>query len=168
MAGEAGGVAKAIAIEKRGGLWLGGNGPEGDVYHVKLRISSHEISAATGTEAPRLQADVFYRPALSGRIPSCNPLGQQQMLARNWHDDAISSELGSFCQKSHLIAGLTPEGGSPSLTRGYGGRRLAAGQKVIGIDIAWLRIRISCGGHLRKRRPLKIQRKNSGSGSPLD
>jgi hypothetical protein len=30
----------------------------------------------------------------------------QQMLARNWHDDAISSELGSFCQKSHLIAGL--------------------------------------------------------------
>jgi hypothetical protein len=21
------------------------------------------------------------------------------MLARNWHDDAISSELGSFCQK---------------------------------------------------------------------
>ena len=46
MAGEAGGVAKAIAIEKRGGLWLGGNGPEGDVYHVKLRISSHEISAA--------------------------------------------------------------------------------------------------------------------------
>jgi hypothetical protein len=37
MAGEAGGVAKAIAIEKRGGLWLGGNGPEGDVYHVKLR-----------------------------------------------------------------------------------------------------------------------------------
>ena len=31
---------------------------------------------------------------------------RQQMLARNWHDDAISSELGSFCQKSHLIAGL--------------------------------------------------------------
>ena len=31
---------------------------------------------------------------------------QQQMLARNWHDDAISSELGSFCQKPHLIAGL--------------------------------------------------------------
>jgi hypothetical protein len=28
---------------------------------------------------------------------------RQQMLARNWHDDAISSELGSFC---HLIAGL--------------------------------------------------------------
>jgi hypothetical protein len=27
---------------------------------------------------------------------------RQQMLARNWHDDAISSELGSFCQKSHL------------------------------------------------------------------
>ena len=49
MAGEAGGVAKAIAIEKRGGLWLGGNGPEGDVYHVKLRISSHEISAALGS-----------------------------------------------------------------------------------------------------------------------
>jgi hypothetical protein len=32
---------------------------------------------------------------------------RQQMLARNWHDDAISSELGSFCQKSHLIAGLS-------------------------------------------------------------
>ena len=31
---------------------------------------------------------------------------RQQMLARNWHDDAISPELGSFCQKSHLIAGL--------------------------------------------------------------
>jgi DNA-binding transcriptional LysR family regulator len=31
---------------------------------------------------------------------------RQQMLARNWHDDAISSELGSFCQKSHLIAGI--------------------------------------------------------------
>ena len=31
---------------------------------------------------------------------------RQQMLARNWRDDAISSELGSFCQKSHLIAGL--------------------------------------------------------------
>jgi hypothetical protein len=34
---------------------------------------------------------------------------RQQMLARNWHDDAISSELGSFCRsakKSHLIAGL--------------------------------------------------------------
>jgi len=31
---------------------------------------------------------------------------QQQMLARNWHDDAISSELGSFCQKPHLIAGI--------------------------------------------------------------
>jgi hypothetical protein len=31
---------------------------------------------------------------------------RQQMLARNWHDDAVSSELGSFCQKSHLIAGL--------------------------------------------------------------
>jgi len=28
------------------------------------------------------------------------------MLARNWHDDAISPELGSFCQKSRLIAGL--------------------------------------------------------------
>jgi hypothetical protein len=27
---------------------------------------------------------------------------RQQMLARNWHDDAISPELGSFCQKSHL------------------------------------------------------------------
>ena len=24
---------------------------------------------------------------------------RQQMLARNWHDHAISSELGSFCQK---------------------------------------------------------------------
>jgi hypothetical protein len=31
---------------------------------------------------------------------------RQQMLARNWHDDAISPKLGSFCQKSHLIAGL--------------------------------------------------------------
>jgi hypothetical protein len=31
---------------------------------------------------------------------------RQQMLARNWHDDAISSELGSFRQKSHLIASL--------------------------------------------------------------
>ena len=31
---------------------------------------------------------------------------RQQMLARNWHNDAISSELGSFRQKSHLIAGL--------------------------------------------------------------
>ena len=31
---------------------------------------------------------------------------RQQMLARNWHDDAISPELGSFCQKSYLIAGL--------------------------------------------------------------
>jgi hypothetical protein len=27
---------------------------------------------------------------------------RQQMLARNWHDDAISPELGSFCQKSHF------------------------------------------------------------------
>ena len=25
---------------------------------------------------------------------------RQQMLERNWHDDAISPELGSFCQKS--------------------------------------------------------------------
>jgi hypothetical protein len=37
MAGEAGGVANAIAIEKRDASGLGGNGPEGDVYHVKLR-----------------------------------------------------------------------------------------------------------------------------------
>jgi hypothetical protein len=33
-------------------------------------------------------------------------LSAGRMLARNWHDDAISPELGSFCQKSHLIAGL--------------------------------------------------------------
>jgi len=31
---------------------------------------------------------------------------RQQMLARNWHDDAISPESDSFCQKSQLIAGL--------------------------------------------------------------
>jgi hypothetical protein len=27
-------------------------------------------------------------------------------LRAKWHDDAISPELGSFCQKSHLIAEL--------------------------------------------------------------
>jgi hypothetical protein len=50
------------------------------------------------------------RRAIHGQPPQAPPAEKQrvrqQMLARNWHDDAISSELGSFCQKSHLIAGL--------------------------------------------------------------
>jgi hypothetical protein len=44
--------------------------------------------------------------SLRKRRPLKIQRNRQQMLARNWHDDAISSELGSFCQKSHLIAGL--------------------------------------------------------------
>jgi hypothetical protein len=45
--------------------------------------------------------------AHSDETPAENTAEKQRvMLARNWHDDAISPELGSFCQKSHLIAGL--------------------------------------------------------------
>jgi hypothetical protein len=33
-------------------------------------------------------------------------IGLEGMIKRNWHDGAISPELGSFCQKSHLIADL--------------------------------------------------------------
>jgi hypothetical protein len=47
-----------------------------------------------------------FMASLRKRRPLKIQRNRQQMLARNWHDDAISSELGSFCQKSHLIAGL--------------------------------------------------------------
>jgi len=56
------------------------------------------------------QANKARRAVHSTRPPAENTAEKQrvrqQMLARNWHDDAISPELGSFCQKSHLIAGL--------------------------------------------------------------
>src|ERR1700720_1761999 len=43
-----------------------------------------------------------FMASLRKRRPLKIQRNRQQMLARNWHDDAISSELGSFCQKSHL------------------------------------------------------------------
>src|SRR3984893_18776617 len=52
---------------------------------------------------------------------------RQQMLACNWHDDAISSELGSFCQKSHLIAGFVSGGGATVVGLTDFGESAAAG-----------------------------------------
>ena len=40
------------------------------------------------------------------KIQRKNSGSGNKCFARNWHDDAISPELGSFCQKSYLIAGL--------------------------------------------------------------
>jgi hypothetical protein len=74
------------------------------------------VDQSTLEEHRALVADINRRNLLRGgvntptRPPAENTAEKQrvrqQMLARNWHDDAISPELGSFCQKSHLIAGL--------------------------------------------------------------
>jgi hypothetical protein len=62
------------------------------------------LLAAVLTEA--LLAYVLQRAVHSTRPPAENTAEKQrvrqQMLARNWHDDAISPELDSFCQKSHF------------------------------------------------------------------
>ena len=66
-----------------------------------------EAASSCGT---RVRAASLHVPFTPTRPPAENTAEKQrvrqQMLARNWHDDAISPELGSFCQKSHLIAGL--------------------------------------------------------------
>jgi hypothetical protein len=72
-----------------------------------LRENGRPAGCARQFAAIRKKDQPFFTPT---RPPAENTAEKQrvrqQMLARNWHDDAISSELGSFCQKSHLIAGL--------------------------------------------------------------
>jgi hypothetical protein len=77
-------------------------------------LGGNDSGACSTMSISRLPPRTF-RPFASGGLtigvarlatPSEKQRVRQQMLARNWHDDAISSELGSFCQKSHLIAGL--------------------------------------------------------------
>jgi hypothetical protein len=71
------------------------------IDHARLALGDWKRKLATAS---------LHVPFTPTRPPAENTAEKQrvrqQMLARNWHDDAISPELGSFCQKSHLIAGL--------------------------------------------------------------
>jgi len=77
---------------------------DGRGVQLVINLKTAKAFASSGTNP---SGDVPFTPT---RPPAENTAEKQrfrqQMLARNWHDDVISPELGSFCQRSHLIAGL--------------------------------------------------------------
>jgi hypothetical protein len=118
-----GGVESGVGYVKKNFSCMGSSArfKAGPVGRSRLRrrrpAAGTSASAARSSQSHplRLSDSLLAAPI---RVATCRSLRRDRPLkiqrknsgsgnkARNWHDDAISPELGSFCQKSHLIAGF--------------------------------------------------------------
>ena len=84
------------------------SGHEDAIYSASFNAEGSRIVTAAPACLRNVKPQAYWLdvPFTPTRPPAENTAEKQrvrqQMLARNWHDDAISPELGSFCQKSHF------------------------------------------------------------------
>jgi hypothetical protein len=125
MAGE---VAKAIAIEKRGGLWLGGNGPEGDGFGALLREIVETIDTyglkARNLGKHRKPAARFVEHVVAMKCATEAGLALKKRIEKNrdklftfldydgvpWNNNNAEHAVRAFTRLRNVIFNSTPKG----------------------------------------------------------